>query len=61
MFEFGVTVVFSLRNGDGGRADVSMSVLMVLVCGVVLIEKEFCVHGVGLLEHVVVVSVWGDL
>ena len=61
MFEFGVAVVFSLRNGDAGRADVSVSMRVVLVCGVALIEEEFRVNCIWVCEHVVMVSVWGDM
>ena len=61
MLEFGVAVIFSLRNGDAGRADVSVSMLVILVCGVVLIEEEFRVNCIGLCEHVVMVSVWSDM
>ena len=56
-----MAVVFSLRNGDAGRADVSVPMLVVLVCGVVLIEEEFRVNCIGMCEHVVMVGVWGNL
>ena len=56
-----MAVVFSLRNGDAGRADVSVPTLVVLVCGVVLIEEEFRVNCIGMCEHVVMVGVWGNL
>ena len=56
-----MAVVFSLRNGDAGRADVSVSMRVVLVCGVALIEEEFRVNCIWVCEHVVMVSVWGDM
>ena len=56
-----MAVVFSLRYGDAGGADVSVPMLVVLVCGMVLVEEEFCINCIWMCEHLVMVGVWGDM
>ena len=56
-----MAIVFSLWNGDASGADVSVPMLVVLVCGVVLVEEEFCINCIGMCEHLVMVGVWGDV
>ena len=54
-----MAVVFSLRYGDAGGADVSVPMLVVLVCGMVLVEEEFCINCIWMCEHLVMVGVCG--
>ena len=61
LFEFGMAVVFSLRYGDAGGADVSVPMLVILVSGMVLVEEEFCIDCIWMCEHLVMVGVWGDM
>ena len=56
-----MAVIFSLRYGDAGGADVSVSMLVKLVCGMVLVEEEFCIDCIWMCEHLVMVGVWGDM
>ena len=53
-----MTIVFSLGDSDAGRADVCMSMLVVLVSCVMLVEKELGIDRIGMCEHLVVISVW---
>ena len=56
-----MAIVFSLWNGDTGRTDICVSMLVVLVLCVMLIEKEFCIDCIGMCEQLVVVGVWCDV
>lgn len=56
-----MTIVFSLGDSDAGRADVCMSMLVVLVSCVMLVEKELGIDRIGMCEHLVVISVWCNL
>ena len=56
LFEFCTAVVFTFWYTDAGRADVCVSVLMILMLVVALVEKELCVYSFGLS-----VGVWCDL
>ena len=56
-----MSIVFSLGDGDAGRADVCMSMLVVLVSCVMLVEKELGINRIGMREHLVVISVWCNL
>ena len=56
-----MSIVFSLGDGDAGRTDVCMSMLVVLVSCVMLVEKELGVNCIGMREHLVVIGVWCNL
>ena len=56
-----MAIVFSLWDSDTGRADVRVSMLVVLVSCVMLVEKELGIDRIGMCEHLVVVGVWCDL
>ena len=56
-----MAVVFSLRYGDASGTDVSVPMLVILVCGMVLVEIEFCIIRIWMCEHLVMVGVWGDM
>ena len=56
-----MAIVFSFWNGDTGRADVRVSMLVVLVSCVMLVEKELCIDRIRMCEQLVVVGVWCNL